>query len=287
MKLKRFIAVFLACVLLILLCSCEGGGVSVAAPEEGAVHITFLDVGQADCALIRTADTVIVVDTGASASNGAELVSYLRRAGIERIDLLILSHPHEDHIGGAPALLREFDVAACLMPDLLEDSAVFRETVAALGDEGCEVTRAVADVVIEQGDLTVEVLSPTKEFYSTVNDACAVVRVRFGAFSALFTGDISETVEKELIELYGDDLKADILKVAHHGSSSSTSAAFLFAVMPQYAAISCAAGNEYGFPHIEVLARLASVGTEVYRTDTEGTVTFSVEDNGLSVTKKD
>ena len=287
MKLKRGIALFLVCVLLVLLCSCDGVGARVAAPEEGAVHITFLDVGQADCALIRTADTVIVVDTGASASNGAELVSYLRRSGIERIDLLILSHPHEDHIGGAPALLREFDVAACLMPDLLEDSAVFRETVAALGDEDCEVTRAFAGVVSEHGDLTVEVLSPTREFYSTVNDACAVVRVRFGEFSVLFMGDASETVEKELVDLYKDDLKADILKVAHHGSSSSTSAQFLFAVMPQYAAISCAAGNEYGFPHVEVLARLASVGAVVHRTDTEGTGTFFVEDWGRSVTKKD
>ena len=287
MKLKRVIALFLVCVLLVLLCSCDGVGARVAAPEEGEVHITFLDVGQADCALIRTSDTVIVVDTGAVDSNGAVLASYLRRSGIDRIDLLVLSHPHEDHVGGAPTLLREFDVAACLMPDLLEDSAVFRETVAALGDEDCEVTRAFAGVVSEHGDLTVEVLSPTREFYSTVNDACAVVRVRFGEFSVLFMGDASETVEKELVDLYKDDLKADILKVAHHGSSSSTSAAFLFAVMPRYAAISCAAGNEYGFPHIEVLARLASVGTEVYRTDTEGTITFCAKDGGLFVMKKD
>ena len=286
MRLKRSIALFLAVVLLFLLCSCGGGGVAV--PDEGAVHITFLDVGQADCALIRTADTVIVVDTGAVASNGTELVSYLRRAGIKRIDLLVLSHPHEDHIGGAPALLREFDVAACLMTDLLEDSAVFRETVSALKNETCEVTRAVADVVLTCGGFTVEVLSPIKEFYSSMNDASAVIRVKFGDFAALFTGDISDVVEAELVEHYGDALEADILKVAHHGSSSATGMDFLLAVRPRYAAISCAAGNEYGFPHAEVLARLAVIGAEVYRTDTEGTVTFCATKGGaLSVIKKD
>ena len=286
MKHVRLTAFFLALTIAVSLGGC-GAGVLYAAPTAGELCITFLDVGQADCTILRTVDTVIVIDTGASGTDGAELSGYLQRSGIEKIDLLILSHPHEDHVGGVSSLLRDFEVAACLMPDLIEDSAAFREALSALTAEGCGATRAFAGVVCEYGDLMVEVLSPTEEYYSEVNDAGAVIRVRYGDFSALFTGDVSATVEEELVRVYGEALDADILKVAHHGSENSTGEAFLAAVTPQYAAISCAAGNEYGFPHSKTLARLAAVEAEVCRTDTDGTIVFSVKNGVISIKNKD
>lgn len=283
MKARRTTVFLLIIAILFLFCSC--GGSAEELPEEGEVHITFLDVGQADCALIRTSDAVVVVDTGDVSTDGAELLAHLRRLNIEKIDLLILTHPHEDHIGGAPSLLREHEVAECLMPDLLENSAIFRETLSALKDENCVVTRAEAEVLREYGNLSVEVLSPTKEFYSTINDAGAVIRVKFGEFAFLFMGDVSGTVEEELVALYPDALRADILKVAHHGSALSTSRAFLSAVAPQHAVISCAAGNEYGVPHPDVLARLSNAGVSVHRTDTEGTITFRAKDGKIEIMK--
>lgn len=283
MKLHRATALLLLATLLLLSCSCGRGRGRIEAPGEGEAQITFLNVGQADCAVIRTADAVIVVDTGCEASDGAELLTYLENTDIERIDLLVLTHPHEDHIGGASALLREYVVGECLMTDLVDNSVVFRKTLDALKAEGCKVTRAFNDVLREYGALSVEVLSPTKEFYSTVNDAGAVIRVRFGDKAMLFMADVSQTVEKELLQLCPEDLDVDILKVAHHGSASSTSPEFLAAVTPQYAVISCGVGNEYELPHVDVLLRLARVGASVHRTDTEGTATFLVKDGEISV----
>lgn len=287
MKLKSAIALFLVSAFLFLLSSCLGAEGPIAAPEEGEVRVSFLDVGQADCAVIRTADRVIVVDTGHATSDGTELLTYLGRLGIKRIDLLVLTHPHEDHIGGAPSVLREYDVVECLMTDLLADSVLFRETVAALKNEGCTVTRAHSDVVRAYGDLSVEVLSPTNQFSSTVNDAGIVLRVRYKEHTFLFMGDASETVENELLYTHREGLKADILKVGHHGADSSSGEVFLSAVMPQYALISCAANNEYGFPHMGVLARLTSVGAKVYRTDVDGTVVFRARDGEISLIKED
>ena len=284
MRISRALACFLILGVLLSLVSCEGNG-EYARPSDGEMLVAFIDVGQGDCAVIRTQDTVIVVDTGCARSDGAELLSYLRRAGVQRIDLLVISHPHEDHVGGVPALLREYDVGECLMPDLIEDSVAFRAAVSALTEEGCGATRAYAGVSYEYGGLLLEVLSPTQEFYSDINDAGAVIRVSYGEISILFTGDVSADVEKELVRLHGEALDADILKVAHHGSVSSTCEAFLSAVAPQYAAISCEAGNEYGFPDMDVLARLAAIGAEVHRTDTEGTIVFSIKDSVLSIKK--
>ena len=281
----RSIAFFLTVVTLFLTCSCGGDGAAIPSPQDGEVHITFLNVGQADCALIRTSEAVIVVDTGDAATNGAELSAYLRRAGIGRIDLLVLTHPHKDHIGGAPTLLREFDVAECLMTDLLEDSTVFRETVDALRQEGCKVTRANDEVLYEYGGLSLEVLSPFREFYATVNDAGAVLLLRYAGSACLFTADVSDALEKELMERYPDALDVDLLKVSHHGSSDATSTAFLSVLTPKFAVISCGAGNAYGFPHMEVLSRLSSAGVEVHRTDTEGNTSFRMKNGDLSILK--
>lgn len=286
-RIYRITAFLLIVALLFLLGSCSDRG-RLAAPQDGEVQIAFLDVGQADCAVIRTKNAVIVIDTGCERSAGNELLSYLGRLGIEKIDLLILTHPHEDHIGGAAALLGAYRVERCLMPELLEDTTAFRGCLDALEAEACTVTRAVSGVLCEYDGMLVEVLSPTKEFYSSLNDAGAVIRIGYGEHSFLFMADASGNVEAELLEAYSADvLRADILKVAHHGSASSTSAAFLFAVMPQYAVISCAADNEYGFPHADVLSRLAAVEATVYRTDTAGTVMFSAKDGTVSVIEED
>ena len=243
---------------------------------EGEILVHFLDVGQADCTLIRTRDTVILVDAGSDEPGVADkIVRYLRDLDVTEIDCLVLTHPHADHIGGAATILREFSVVECLLPALATDTPLFSGLLDALEEEDCLVSEAVRGKSLTFGDLTLAVLSPDPFADGDENERSAVVFARYGESAVALTADISHAVEGELLLYYGEEaLDADLLKVAHHGSSTATGEKFLAALSPEYAVISCARGNTYGYPTAEVLARLSLSDVTVFRTDTDGTVVF-------------
>ena len=251
--------------------------------ETGEMYVHFIDVGQGDAILIETDNVTILIDGGVR-SAGEIVVQYLVQRGIRELDLVIGTHPHADHIGGLIEVLRNFKVHSVI------DAGVPHTTIT-FDDYLTEIEKQVATghcsyetpqgQVVTAGALTLTVLGPGRDLGS-LNDNSVVARVDFGRTSFLFTGDAERASEEHLLSL-GVNLGADVLKVGHHGSRTSTTPAFLQAVSPAHAVIQVGEGNRYGHPNEEVLQRLVSAGVSIYRTDQHGTVVFASDGETLTV----
>ena len=235
---------------------------------EGELAVHFIDVGQGDAALLVTSQGTVMIDAGPRSAKDATL-RYVREH-TERIDLMILTHPHEDHIGGAADILRDIPTEKVLMPDITSDSETFEGLLDAIEDSGAQTALAAAGDVYELGDMRVTVLAPLGTDYENMNDYSIVCRVDYGERSVMFTGDAEKCSEEEILDAYdASALRCDVLKAGHHGSSTSSSEEFLEALEPRIAVISAGRDNSYGHPHAETLQALGHAGTEkIYRTDT-------------------
>lgn len=247
-----------------------------AVSADYPLSVDFVDVGQGDGILIRCGDDVIVID-GGEPDYAAAFVAYLKNAGVSTVSCYVATHPHSDHIGAAKAVFDAFDVKQMLTTSFSEFntptvSAYEDLLTAAAAEPGCEVSFVSAGDTLHFGDLKLEVFAPVRES-TNHNDMSIVLKVTYAEVSFLFTGD-AEAESEALMLSAGFDLKADVLKVGHHGSSSSTTEAFLEAVDPAAAVISCGRGNAYGHPHRETLKLLEDNHVEVFRTDLSGTVTL-------------
>ena len=239
---------------------------------EGVMYAQFIDVGQGDSTLLTSpTGEHVLIDTGPRSSEGA-LIRHLNDAGVETIDYLILTHPHEDHIGGAAAVLEKFTVEAVIMPDAYTETSVFTDLLEAIEAEGCDTILAESGNTYTFGECSLTVLGPLDTEGKDLNNVSVVCRVDYGKSSILFTGDMEKSYESELVERHGFALDCDVLKVGHHGSDTSTGEEFIEKVTPKLAVISCAEANEYGHPHSEVVNRLNKYNIEYYRTDKLGTV---------------
>lgn len=262
-----------------------------AQPGEGSsFQVHFIDVGQADSALVICDGHYMLID-GGNAGDSDLVYAYLERHGAERLDYMVASHAHEDHIGGLSGALNYAKVGTALCPVTEHSSKVFENMVKYLEEQGKSLTVPAPGDRFSLGSAQVEILGPVKE-YDDTNDTSIVLRIDYGETSFLFTGDMETGAEEDLIQS-GADLEATVLKVGHHGSDTSTSYQFLREVMPKYGVISVGEGNKYGHPSDEVLSRLRDAGTEVYRTDMQGhviaesdgkTVTFRTEKEAVTST---
>jgi competence protein ComEC len=244
---------------------------TLAAPALLTIH--FIDVGQADCILVHTpAGHNMLVDAGNNAD--AETVTgYLSRQGVKKIDVLVGTHPHEDHIGAMDVVIQQYQIGKIYMPKVSTNTKTFRDVLLAIKGKGLKVTSPVPGSTIDlDPTVQVQILAPNSAKYKDLNNYSIVLKVTYGQTSFLLTGDAERESEKEMLAK-GYDLKADLLKVGHHGSNSSTSAAFLKTVAPTYAIISVGADNKYGHPSQTTINRLNRAGIKVYRTDQNGTVT--------------
>ncbi|CAN5843342.1 hypothetical protein BH23GEM3_BH23GEM3_24390 [soil metagenome] len=252
---------------------------------DPALEIHFLDVGQGDATVIRTpADRWILVDAGPRGdrydAGERRVLPFLRAQGVHRLELLILTHPHLDHIGGAPAVLRGIPVGRLIEPGLAVGNPVYLETLRAAETRGVPWSAARSGRSIHLDGITLDFLWPDVETLDAVtdaNDISAVVRLRYGDFALLLPGDVPAAVEEELVVRHPGALKSQILKAAHHGSRTSSSAALLEAVSPELVVISAARRNRYEHPAPEVLDRLADRGIAVAHTGHEGTLSVRVE----------
>ena len=242
--------------------------------------VTFLNVGQGDSSFVEFPGGKCMLIDASVKSQGEKICNYIARKGYEKIDYLVATHPHSDHIGGMADVLNAFEIGTVYLPDAESTTDMYMDFLKALKRQGTVVIKAKSGAEFSESGVKVEFLSPLREEYEDLNNYSAVVKITFGKKAFLFTGDAEELVETDLLES-GTDLKAEVLKVGHHGSSSSTSEAFLNAVSPEYAIISCGKDNDYGHPHKEVLKRLEKMGTKVYRTDVNGDVIMI--SNGLEV----
>lgn len=262
-------------------------GSSDAGERKGVLRAHFLDVGQGDAIFLELPDgRVMLIDAGPNEA-GTKVVSYLREHGVKRIDFLIATHPHADHIGGMDAVIRSFDIGAVYMPRVATGTKTFEEVLLALKEKGLKAKEAKSGVSVPVGEgLTAEFIAPRGSGYEDLNNWSSVLRVCYGDVALLFAGDAEADSEMEMLEA-GVPLRADLLKVAHHGSSSSTTPRFLQAVRPKYAVISVGAGNDYGHPHKETLKNLEKAGVQVYRTDRCGTVVFRSDGRTLAVESRE
>lgn len=256
----------------------------------GGVELAFIDVGQGDAIALRTpADRWLLVDAGmrdASWDAGERRVlPFLRARGAARVEAIVLTHPHADHIGGAAAVMRAMPVGRLIEPGVPTGSSVYLETLETAETRGVAWSAARQDRKLQVDGVELVFLWPDAAVLDSpgdANDISAVIHLRYGAFAALLTGDAPAWVEERLAARYGTALRADVLKAGHHGSRTSTSAAFLEAVDPALVVISAGMRNRYGHPHAEVMGSLEARGVDVLRTDRDGTVRVRVEPGGAS-----
>ncbi|MCD8003377.1 MAG: MBL fold metallo-hydrolase [Clostridia bacterium] len=243
---------------------------------SGELSVYFFDVGQGDAALAVWDGGAILFDAGTNESQ-YKLTAYIESLGVDTIDCAVFSHPHEDHIGGADEVLKNFDVLSVLMPDAVSEYSTYEVMMEYIEEEGCSVYEAYAGLSLTYGDVTLTVLSPVG-YYDELNLESAVVRLDYGDVSYIFMGDCETEAEADALDFMGEDaFDADVIKIGHHGSYSATSTSLLDAVTPEIAVISCGRDNEYGHPSETVLSRLEEYGVTVYRTDTDGTVVITTD----------
>lgn len=251
---------------------------------SGKLTVHFINVGQGDSIFLQLPNyQTMLVDAGPN-EFGSTVVSYLQKQGVNRIDYLVATHPHEDHIGGMDLVINSFDIGKIYMPRVTTTTKTFEDVLLSIQAKGLKITPARAGIVVllDQSGLKINFLAPCGSRYEDLNNWSAVLKVQYGGTSFLLTGDVQSESEQEMLAS-GANLKADVLKVGHHGSHSSTTAAFLKAVSPKYAVISVGAGNDYGHPHQETLAKLVNAGVKVYRADRDGTVVFVSDGKTLTV----
>lgn len=261
----------------------ENKPASLKAPDnDGQLVVHFLDVGQGDSAFVELPDGQCMLIDASVSSYGDKIVETIEGYGYTEIDYLVATHPHADHIGGMTNVVEGFEIGEVYMPKATSTSKTFEGLLTAISDKGLQIHTAKTGVTIYSDDETeIEILAPNSESYEETNNYSAVIKVTCGKNSFLFTGDAEELSENEMLDKCYDKLCADVLKVGHHGSSSSTSDAFLQAVSPKYAVISCGEDNSYGHPHKETISRLNDMGIDYYRTDMNGTVTISCNGNDV------
>lgn len=248
-----------------------------APSTSSGFKVHFIDVGQADAALVICDGKTMLIDGGNSADSNL-IYTYLKKQGVSHLDYIIATHAHEDHVGGLSGALNYATVDKVYCPVTAYNSSAFNNFVKNVQKRGASITVPSRGHSFSLGSAQCTVLAVNTS--SDTNNSSIVLRIVYGSTSFLFTGDAEREVEEAMINR-GAPLSSTVLKVGHHGSYTSTSYAFLWNVMPQYAVISCGKGNSYGHPHDEVLSRLHDADVWTFRTDLQGDIICT--SNGSSV----
>lgn len=259
----------------------DNHNITAYAASGNEFTIQFLDVGQADAALITCDGQTLMID-GGNAADSSFIYSYLKSNNISNIDYMICTHPHEDHAGGLAGALNAATVGIAYAPFANYDNDTFNAFTKYLGKQGKSVTVPHHGDTFNVGSAKVTFVGPVyPELATDVNDTSIMAKIQYGNTSFLFTGDAGVDEELEILGT-GYDVTADVLKVGHHGAADSTCATFLNRVNPKYAVISCGSNNSYGHPKSSVIDELKSKGLTLYRTDMQGTITCTSD--GTKVT---
>ncbi|MGN0502776.1 MAG: ComEC/Rec2 family competence protein [Ruminococcus sp.] len=269
---------------LLILCSCSHSASlnseTPSEPQKDMLNVHFLDIGQGDSIFIELPDEkTMLIDAGEN-YHGEGIKDYIGDCGYSRVDYLVATHPHADHIGSMPYIVRNMDIGSVYMPKAAANTKTYENLLESISDKGLKITSAKAGLTIaEESDYTINVVAPVTIDEDNLNNSSAVIKLTYKDNTFLFTGDAEE---KEL-ETINADISADVLKVGHHGSVTSTTEEFLNAVNPTYAVISAGEDNSYGHPHKETLDLLEEFNCKIYRTDIDKTVLFSSDGKTISV----
>lgn len=258
----------------------------VVEEDKGYLRVHFIDVGQADSILIQqiNRDRInnMLIDAGKN-GDGNYLVNYLKAQGISNLDYVVGTHPHEDHIGGLDDIINNFNISKVLMPKVTNTTQTFQDLVTAIKNKNLKITTPNVGDEYSLGDAKWVVLAPNNTEYQSFNNYSVVTRLVFGENSFIFTGDAEEISEAEILKSFDfQSLSSDVLKLGHHGSTSSTSDSFLSVVSPKYAVITSGANNSYGHPHKETIEKLNKEKVDILRTDELGTIIMTSDGKNLS-----
>lgn len=256
----------------------ENDNVNNLDSDEMKVH--FIDVGQGDSIFIELPNTKTMLIDAAENEYADRITNYIYSCGYNTLDYVVATHPHSDHIGGMADVIGAFNVENVILSPATHTTKTYTNMLKAIDDSGAKVTIGVAGTeIFSDGDLSAVVIAPVTEDYSDLNNSSVMVMLTYGSRKFLFTGDAENSEENTITA----DIDCDVLKVGHHGSSTSTSRAFLTAASPEYAVISCGMGNSYGHTHTETLDRLEGAGVKIYRTDLQGDIIMTCDGEKITV----
>lgn len=242
---------------------------------DGAAEVHFIDVGQGDCSLIKLSDgKTMLIDAG---NNGdiEKIKPYLDNEGVSRIDYLIGTHPHADHIGALDDVIRNYDIGEIYMPNASATTKTYKDVLKAVSEKGMKIKAAKNGMVIfDENGAKAEILAPCRDSYDDLNNYSIVIRLTYGETAFLFQGDAENLSEDDILES-GADVRANVIKAGHHGSSTSSGKEYINKVNPDYAVISCGKDNDYGHPHRETVALFKELEIEMLRTDINGSIVFA------------
>lgn len=260
----------------------EKSTVNTANVSDIAVH--FLDIGQGDSIFVELPNgECMLIDAGV-ANKGEFIESYISEAGYDKIDYLVATHPHADHIGSMAYVVSNMDIGQVYMPNVSTTIKTYENLLEAIQKKGLKIKSAKAGMnIVEESDLSVDILAPVKIDEDELNNCSIIIKITYGYDSYLLIGD----AEREELDTVSIDMSADVLKVGHHGSRTSTTEKFLEQVNPKYAVISCGADNDYGHPHKETVDLLEKFDVEYYRTDIYGTITVTSDGSQNYIIKKE
>jgi competence protein ComEC len=290
---KKFLNSFVKSLLIasmcvLTLCSCtfninfDDGLESSFVPSDDSTDLVvhYLDVGQGDSIFIELPNSQsMLIDAGVS-GEGESIESYINDSGYSKIDYLVATHPHADHIGSMTYIVKNIDIGSIYMPKVSTTTKTYEKLLTAISDKGYKVKSATAGMtIVEDSGFSVDILGPEEVDEDDMNNSSIIIKITYGSKSFLFIGD----AETEELNTITSDMSADVLKVGHHGSRTSTTEKFLQEVNPEYAVISCGKDNDYGHPHSEVIALLNQFDITYYRTDTQGTIIISSDGSSIDI----
>lgn len=251
-------------------------------PNQMIVH--FIDVGQGDSILIQVNNKNMLIDAGPK-SDKNELLNYLSKLNVDKLDYVIATHPHEDHIGNMSDIIDSYNVLKFYAPKVQTTTKTFEKMIDSLKRKGLKINviRRDTDSIDLGKNTNVRVFSPIDDSYENLNNYSSVIRIQYGSTSFLFTGDAEKDVEEKILD-NNENIGSDVLKVGHHGSSTSTSKAFLNKINPSIGVISVGKDNTYNHPNNETIKSLKENKVTIYRTDKDGTVILSSD--GTKISKK-
>lgn len=249
-------------------------------PSGEKITITYLDVGQGDSAFIELPEGKTMLIDASESKASDDIISFISGKGYKKIDYLVATHPHADHIGGMKEVIESFDIGEIYMPKASTNTKTYEKLLLAIADKGKKIKAASAGMTICEG---VDILAPNADKYEDLNNYSVVIKITNGNHKFLFMGD-AETISENEIMNAGFDVSADVIKVGHHGSGTSSGTNFVKATGAKYAVFSVGEGNSYNHPHTFIVERWQNAGATILRTDLNGNITVISDGANINVT---
>lgn len=246
--------------------------------EQKMMRVHYIDVGQGDAIFIELPNSqTMLIDAGES-SKGQIVINYIKSLGFSKIDYLLGTHPHTDHIGGLAQVINAFNIGKVYMPKAVSTSKTYENLLNTIAAKNLKINTAKAGInVIQESNITADIIAPNNDSYSSLNNYSIVLKIKYKDKSFLFNGDAETLSENEI----KTDVSADVIKIGHHGSDTSSGQSFVNKVKAKYAIVSVGSSNRYDHPIQSILDRWQNSGTKIYRTDLSGTIIVTT--NGTSI----